>query len=389
MPVLQLRFSIRLENRDPHPKHFGPLFHRWLPDGERDAIVLRPSEPNTELRVWFERKGFVSHGEIVYDGGRREVDTNIIPTQGALEAGPLLGLLKVEQPSEVELAPVREGRIGDVSYTSLGKRVIRLIYAPVSSLLRILRTNYGQYWIEELENWDSRSRSLGSYCKSVLGLEWSLDDGGNWGAFIPDDHLELGMMPMEDRGRLNYRTYLAREDWQEIAILVQHAYEPSLAALTLARAHQLHDQGNLKEAIIEAVTALEVAVKELIRTRLGSLQSSANAFLDLKSEKAQMAVLTAALGDVSHLEGALKCIQRRHDIVHDAVEPPQQASIELSELMEAIALLLSGPRVRFPWANPGNVLMSAEQWDRSGGVSPVRMVAMLGATLGLQQPSAE
>ena len=61
MPTLLLRFRARVH----HPRlpvHWigsGPLFHRWLPDGEKDAIPLDTGEPDVELRVWFERLGFV------------------------------------------------------------------------------------------------------------------------------------------------------------------------------------------------------------------------------------------------------------------------------------------------------------------------------------------
>jgi hypothetical protein len=76
MSALLIRFKIELANPDfaSYEPHYGPLFHRWLPDGDHDAIVLKTDDPNLELKVWFERRGFVENGNIQYSPSRFEVD---------------------------------------------------------------------------------------------------------------------------------------------------------------------------------------------------------------------------------------------------------------------------------------------------------------------------
>jgi hypothetical protein len=55
MPTLLLRFRLRLESPPIAsgslyiPGLFGPQFHRWLPDGKRDAITLETGESDTTL----------------------------------------------------------------------------------------------------------------------------------------------------------------------------------------------------------------------------------------------------------------------------------------------------------------------------------------------------
>ena len=100
MSTLLLKFKINLEehNGSTYSKHKGPLFHRWLPDGEKDAIILDTGDTNAELRVWFERFGCIRKDGnfITYDYERREVDADIMLKQAVLEAGPIMGLLKIK-----------------------------------------------------------------------------------------------------------------------------------------------------------------------------------------------------------------------------------------------------------------------------------------------------
>jgi hypothetical protein len=168
MPDLSLRFEIPLRDyTNPWPAN-GPAFHRWLPDGERDALALDTEDPAAELRVWFERRGYIGtegpdEGFIRYSPDRREVDPAIMERQGVLEAGPLLGAIGLRDVPNDQFRAVAEGRTGDPAYVALGKRVVkRVVYPPVSRLIDILRTTYGQFWFRPLAPWDSRRQSLGN-----------------------------------------------------------------------------------------------------------------------------------------------------------------------------------------------------------------------------------
>src|SRR5579864_6811086 len=186
MPTLLLKFYVYLKRLYAMRNFEGPLFHRWLPDGEKDALVLDVGTENALLKVWFERRGFLEGGLIQYDVTRKEVDPAVIATQAALTAGSLFGSLEIQGLTEEEVTPIRENKIGDASYITLGDRVInKLIYPSVNRFITTLRGKYGQYWIRELPKWDSRNGTLGAYCHSLL-LKWSLDQGATWSDFLPD-----------------------------------------------------------------------------------------------------------------------------------------------------------------------------------------------------------
>lgn len=347
-------------------QNHGPLFHRWLPDGEKHAIVLNTGDPDTNLKVWFERCGFVdSGGHIRFDYKRQEVDTKIIPMQAILDAGPLIGILEIRGLSSEELAPIQEKQVGDSKYITLGKKIVKKwVVPPVARFLDILRTNYGQYWIRKLEKWDSRKESLGSYCSSKLQLKWSLNGGRTWERFEPDKR----EVRLTVTVRRNFREYLTEEDWHELSKVVEEEYDPSLAAFTLARTHLLLDQENLKHAFVEGVSALELALEEFIHQKLhgaNSLHDSMSAFWNLSLPTRVITVATI-LGKppLQIIERATKAIDIRNRIVHEGYDPPDTSKQQLRDLLETVSTLLSGPQFRFPSANPGNALMSIEQWAR-------------------------
>jgi len=241
----------------------GPLFHRWLPDGEKDALVLDVGTDNAELKVWFERRGYVEGGLIKYDVTRKEVNPAVIPTQAALTAGSLFGSLEIRDLAEEEVMPIRENRIGDASYRALGDRVVnKLIYPSVSRFINTLRGKYGQYWIRELHKWDSRNETLGAYCQFLL-LKWSLDQGATWLDFVPDDPIAY-TTAMAGRAE-SFRNYLTQEDWNDLAQISSQKYELPLASNFLSRANQLLDEEDYKYALIEGITALELAVSDAIK----------------------------------------------------------------------------------------------------------------------------
>src|SRR6266851_1720861 len=213
MPTLLLKFYVYLGRQDVMRNFEGLLFHRWLPNGEEDALILDTETPNTKLKVWFEQRGYVNDRFIKFDVTRKEVDPAIIPTQAALVAGSLFGLLEVLEPTEEEVSSLLENKIGDPSYKALGDRVInRLMHPPVTRFINTLRTKYGQYWIREFEKWDSRDENLGGHCIS-LRLKWSLDQGETWSDFIPDEPMRY--MTAVGGTNESFRQYLTKEDWED------------------------------------------------------------------------------------------------------------------------------------------------------------------------------
>lgn len=349
----------------PFLRRNGPLFHRWLPDGEKDAIVLDIRRPKTKLKLWFERRGFVKDERIRYDNNRREVDPDIIIKQGVLEAGPLMGLLSGYAVSEEELAALQKDKEGDPEYEALGRKVINLVYREVSRFIYIIRRNYGQYWVRELEEWDSRKYTLGYYCNTMLNSQWSLDHGKTWHPFVPNERRASMYITMESIKK-RFTKYISEDDWQCLADYYKKKYTPPPSANILLRAHELLDQGNLRHAFIEGTSALEMALSEFMHDRLrGSevIEKSLSSFYQL-GLASQLTGIAITLGlELQDIENATKAIEIRNHIVHENYNPPPSSKDKLQALMNVTASLIPGPNIRFPTANPGNAVYPVKDWE--------------------------
>lgn len=396
MSTLLLKFKLRLECSPIRsgalytPGVFGPQFHRWLPDGEKDATVLDTGDSNATLKVWFERRGFVDGNLIKFDYERQEVEPEIMVQQGRLDAGPLIGLLEIRGLSQEYITSLEQNQDGDAQpYVALEKRVIKLFYPPVNRFLSILRTQYGQYWVPEIEKWDSRKESASAYLNRFGYPQWSLDGGKTWESFRSGPiRLSVGAL----RKKQDFREYLTEEDWQEIARLVQQGWEPSPAASIMIEAVELFDRGYVRYAIIDAVTALEMATGESFRQRLVSgsestftieelpfyiqvavavsmgdgieeqpyrniIQKVRSTFFNLKLSR-RFAIMANVLKiPEEDRDRTLRLIDIRNGIVHEGKEPPDNVGDEFSGLLNALALLLPDRKLRFPLAHPGNRIM--------------------------------
>jgi hypothetical protein len=384
MTTLLLKFGISLEDYELEPysrlydkRHSGPLFHRWLPDGEKDAIELNTKDPNANLRVWFERRGFVENGYIKFDWDRKEANPDIISKQGILDAGPLVGKLEIFNLSEEDITPVKENNVGDPKYVAIGKRSLKLIYPAVSKFINILRTNYGQYWIRELKEWDSRELSLGHYFSVIIQTKWSIDSGKTWCDFVPNkrEHGPIRLMIRHP----NYNEYLSQKDWDDISKIFQTEYEVSLAAQVLSRAYKLLNQGHEKQALVEGVTALEIAINEFIRRKLNTnenLLKNMQSFLTLPL-RAQVIALGVIEGrnTIQDLENAIRATDLRNRVVHEGFVPPTSIRAEILKLLEIIASLLPQPNFKFPnYFIRINELKTDKEWDEITSSSTSKVV---------------
>src|SRR5438445_13025050 len=103
MPDLLIKFILRLGSKTGFGG--GPLFHRWLPRGDKDAISVEVEAG--DLQLCLERRGHVNEGFVFFDFDRRAVDDSIVRKQGMLDGGPLFGRLRLSDISEQELEFLR------------------------------------------------------------------------------------------------------------------------------------------------------------------------------------------------------------------------------------------------------------------------------------------
>ena len=363
MVKLLLKFAIPLKRYElGSHAHAGPVFHRWLPDGRKDSIVLVDEQLSATLELWFERRGYVYQGVIEFDHHRCEFDSGIMARQAVLDAGPLRGLLAIGGVTGETLVPVQSGEVGHELYVALGKRIVKNVLEPqLSRFLDILRANYGQYWIGGRVNWDSRQMSLGQYC-NLLNLQWSLDEGATWDKFIPDEPknepITLVLSPDQFSG------LMTEGDWSEFRDAFVGGFDPSLAGGVLSRSHELLDQGAVKYALIEAVTALELAMSEFTRIKLPS-EERLRPWVDRISDlplPAKAVWILSLLGEIGseELETAVEAVVLRNKVVHEGGQPPDGSADKIQNLQQTISRLLAGPAFRFPPMTSKNKIYPTE-----------------------------
>ena len=101
------------------------------------------------------------------------------------------------------------------------------------------------------------------YISGVLDSQTGILDGGQtWDTF---QYTELRLSVGELRKKQDFREYLSEGDWRDISSLLHSDWSQSQAVSTLIRAIELFDNGQDRYAIVEAVTALEMALSEVAR----------------------------------------------------------------------------------------------------------------------------
>jgi hypothetical protein len=361
MKPLHLKLTIRAQKDDylfySYPQVHGPLFSRWLPDGERDAIHVNLGHPAWNVRFWFERCGFVDDsGFIRFDRQRREVSPAVMARQDILDAGLLHGLLIVENVSTSELSAVIDDKKNSEDYLAIGDKILKLLHPAVKRLLDILRVTFGQHWIRGWEDWDSRRERLGDYFRR-LDAKWSLNGEEPWTNFRPTDVSPQGWAADD----YDCEQYLSQNDWQSIVGLIQRKFNPSSAAILLAETHHWCDTGELKIAFVQGVLALEIAIEEFIAERVAKLPQEIASFFPNYSEMnnpTQLALAAALEPTLNHddLEKTKKAIKTRNRIVHEGYEPQDSHVREMEALIRIVSKLLPGPGQRFPVLSNSNGL---------------------------------
>jgi len=149
--------------------------------------------------------------------------------------------------------------------------------------------------------------------------------------------------------------------------VAREKYEPSPAAFVLSLAHRFMDQGDLKHAFIEGVSALEIALNEFVHQKLDNdngLLEPMKAFWTLPL-RAQIITITIDLDKVTFqdMKDTIDAIKIRNEIVHEGLDPPINTKNILSGLLNTVSALLLGPTFSFPSANSGNAIMSVEKWE--------------------------
>jgi hypothetical protein len=303
--------------------------------------------------VWFERRGKIgADGYWRYDASNAQskVDESSIRQHGYLDAGLLFGHATFDGVSDDELEAVRAQHRGDDHYERLGKRVVSFIVDPVAALVAHLRTRFGQYRLREIRAWDSRRESLGNYCAG-LQLKWRERPGDRWRNFRPTDSILqlIGKISPDEA----YRQFLEEDDWRELSGAKELTVVPDVALQLLPGVQRLRQLGQTEAALVQIITALELAVDRFVKNRRAALSKLGNNatqnFGEYGSASYRVAILALA-GDLvpsETLERVIVAIGRRNTIVHEGGRLTSDADGHFDAVVDCIRALLGLPSSSF------------------------------------------
>jgi len=366
MTSIKLRFHLRLESEPvAHFKVQGPQFHRFMPDGQSDAVWLTPEGDPHEIRVWFDRTAKKRGDFLEWDRDGTEFDEATMRRQGKLEAGNLRGELVMLDVSADELEslfrnpkavnePFGQDTADDPAYQRLGKRVVNLLYPPLANFISTLRDQYGQYWLQVPAQWDSRRSTLGTYCSSTLCLLWWNDQVQDWRRFLPTN--SGAMIRVERLPGREYAEYLTEEDWRRMQ-RTRCLTEVSTELQLLGNANRAVDFGDHRQAFIEVMSALELVIARRLKSSSRAISAAVNSFMDGESQKAQVAVLLLATGAATaEIETALNALSVRNRVAHEGYLPTPAETAELRAVVQTIKHFAGIEEIKSPVLTGSNML---------------------------------
>lgn len=367
MIPIKLGFEIDLcdYNYEGVNKYNGPTFHRFLPNNKFDKIERDLDSFDGKISFWFEKRGEKKGGFIKYNYSKKLIEEGSVSKQAILDGGVLFGEVSINDiPFELQQV-LKDNKTGDAEYVSFGKKVVEEIIKHSNNLINIFRNLFRQHWIENLEIWDLKTKSLGTYCQYDLSMLYSFDNGETWSVFLPDEkrhEVHATSNIIED-----YSDFILEKDWTIIKSLFESDFKLSTASFFLSLAHETFNKGDLKKAFIEAVTALEKALKYILKENPEIRDSSFNnkkfPNLSLPNKFAHISSLSGKI-DEKEVENSIDSIKVRNKIVHEGYTPKKEEIVFLKSLFKSISKIIDEPVCKFPITVRCNMTDSDEGWEK-------------------------
>lgn len=325
---IDLKFIIDLKeySEDSSYNQGGLVFHQFLPENQKDKIVKNISEFDGEISFWFERRlKLINKGgpteKVFYDHKSKSEleDESIINEQSHIQVRFLFGSLTINNLPKSTLNIIMNDEVENEKYVEMGKKIVKTIYSHSNDLINLFKNLFRQYWIQNLEKWDSRTKSLSTYCKDSLYLKYSIDNGKNWKFFEPDKHEDtiLGGTP---RGPSIYLEYISKVEWNSIKELYKKSFKPSIISELISNAHKASSKGDLQKAFIIAVTAVELSIPHKLNSNFKinkRIKPEIQSFNQIPL-KSKLGIVALSINKINSelIENAFKSLDIRNKIVH-------------------------------------------------------------------------
>ena len=284
-------------------------FGSWLPM-EEDRLVVR--REGMEISIWFDRSC------VAILGNKEEIDFSKIVNVVAREAIVDLRIKEVDDDLVTAIAKMAKGDRDQVDpvvqrYESLGKDAYQFVVRTLNRLNSYFRSEKFQFWLDDYDESPERMQSF--YVRSQA--QYSVD-GKRWDLWRPTKtEFVTTLLPSAD-------TYITKEDWKKAAAFVQSNKRRASLEFELMVTAYSHAWGERRRsALIDAVSALEVALSEFARSpKAKEAFGESQAFrIDADSLKSQFEKL-GLRGTVRYL---LPVIFSEEKVSSDLIKQCQQA----------------------------------------------------------------
>lgn len=141
-------------------------------------------------------------------------------------------------------------------YVKLGKRILTIAITSFNRLILYARVQKGQYWLKP------RQLDLGRMSSDFAEFKAKIKIADrNWIRLIDPSRTIYITVSTPDKAR-----FISESDWPEVVKFVQAENRPSLIFELLANAEDLAGAGYRRNAIIEAIVALEITISEFSKS---------------------------------------------------------------------------------------------------------------------------
>jgi hypothetical protein len=292
----------------------GPLFRGWMPNGVADGITIQSKEENIPITLYFKKHLAVDNrGIVTHTDHPPYLSEDLISYDNVLDAGPLYGAFEFSNVEEHIINVLKNDKRDNDDYLKLARRVNRICEPIVKNFINLMRSKYGNYWIDKPEQVSSRVRTPLRNEIEGISYYWKLGDSSDWIDLRPSGPIAITMNPHSESG------YMSKDDWE---LLGKNGLgQATLAGEYLAQSIQLMQQGSLRHAVIDIVTAFEIAITQhLAKLDVTEKEVLVHAKDFARNQKLKQKIAVVAsflpLNDASILPGAIRCAEFRNQLAH-------------------------------------------------------------------------
>lgn len=240
-------------------EYSGPsvTFYKWIPEGHEFNLVRKVD--NLTITLSFDKTCVSQIGDVSDEGIQRTMNNRIYKVYAKADLGEIESELASFIFDERDSAFGKHyGLLPDDKkykhlsdeYDRLGVLTLNAVIKTCNRMLSFARNIKGQYLITLLNHERDNLLNLNNSWHATATL-----DGGDKFRWMPPGAQHLRLNSIIDR-----ESPIKKEEWQDLNDFVCSIARPNLIFELLANAFYLKNQGHRRSSVIEAVTALEVAV---------------------------------------------------------------------------------------------------------------------------------